>query len=183
VRGEPHTGKAIFLDRDGTLNVDTGYVACPADVRLLPGVREALHLLCDKGYALFLLTNQSGVGRGYFTLGAVHACNARLMQQLNCEFQGVAIAPEHPEAVDLQTTLRKPSPRYLINQIQAHRLNPQCCWMVGDRRSDWEAGARAGVRVAAVGTGKPLKQADQQWLKQTQIRAWPSLLAFAEALG
>ena len=137
---------AIFFDRDGTLIHDTGYLSDPGLVELLPGVRETLLALREAGFLLFLFTNQSGVARGYFGMDAVAAVNARLAHLLGGDgtfFDGVCVAPEHP---DDPPVYRKPCPRFILETTAAHCLSPVSCLMVGDRTSDLQAGVNAGIR-------------------------------------
>jgi D-glycero-D-manno-heptose 1,7-bisphosphate phosphatase len=139
--------KALFLDRDGTLIIDKVYLADPAGVEVLPGAR---HL----GYLLFLFTNQSGIGRGYHTIEDTHRVNARLEELLGLPkpaFDGICIAPEGPGE---PLVYRKPSPRFILETIRRHGLDPGACWMVGDSAADIGAAAAAGIRAAAVRTGK-----------------------------
>lgn len=146
--------KALFLDRDGTLIVDKHYLANPADVQLIPGVAAALARARDLGYALFILSNQSGIGRGYFTMADAERCHARMLELLGLGpelFAGVCMAPEAP---DQPSAYRKPSPGYILESISRHGLDPQRCLMVGDRESDIETGLNAGIPAAAVCTGK-----------------------------
>lgn len=146
--------RALFLDRDGTLILDRDYLADPAGVRLLPGTAAALGRARDLGYLLFLFTNQSGIGRGYHTLDDAHRCNARMLELLALPppvFAGVCIAPEAPGEPSLY---RKPSPRFIHEMVARHALDPAQCWMIGDRESDLAAGLAAGIRAAAVCTGK-----------------------------
>ena len=138
---------AFFFDRDGTLIHDSGYLSDPDLVELLPGVRETLLALREAGFLLFLFTNQSGVARGYFGMEAVEAVNARLAQLLcgaDAFFDGVCIAPEHP---DDPPVYRKPCPRYILETLASRGLAPDSCFMVGDRTSDLQAGINAGIRV------------------------------------
>lgn len=138
---------AIFLDRDGTLMHDSGYVSDPDLVRLLPGVRETLRALREAGFLLFLFTNQSGVGRGYFGMDAVEAVNARLSRLLgdtDTFFDGMCIATERP---DEPSRYRKPSPNYILETMAALSLRPEDCIMVGDGRRDLEAGIGAGIKA------------------------------------
>lgn len=138
---------AFFFDRDGTLMHDSGYVSDPDLVRLLPGVRETLQALREAGYLLFLFTNQSGVGRGYFGMDAVEAVNRRLSRLIGDTddfFDGVCVAPERP---DEPSAYRKPSPKFILETLAVLRLDPAACTMVGDGRRDLEAGVRAGVRA------------------------------------
>jgi len=140
--------KAIFLDRDGTLIVNRHYLSDPAGVELLPGAKDALHRFLAGGYRLFLFTNQSGVGRGLFTLETVHRCNARMLELLQLPAPGfteVCIAPETPEAPPVY---RKPSPRFITEMMAKYSLAPARSWMVGDGPADVEAGRNAGIRSA-----------------------------------
>jgi D-glycero-D-manno-heptose 1,7-bisphosphate phosphatase len=146
--------KALFLDRDGTLIVDKVYLADPAGVELIPGASEALRRARALGYGLFLFTNQSGIGRGYHTLEDARRVNARLEELLGLDppvFDGVCIAPEGP---DEPRVYRKPSPRFILESIERHGLDPAGCWMVGDSAADIGAAIAAGIRAAAVRTGK-----------------------------
>ncbi len=138
----------LFFDRDGTLIHDKGYLHDPSKVALLPGVRDALRAL-RKTHRLFLFTNQSGVGRGYYGMDAVLACNGRLEELLGGPgfFDGVCVAPEHP---DDPPVYRKPCPRYILETIERFGLDPGACAMFGDRTSDLEAGVNAGIRSVLV---------------------------------
>lgn len=146
--------KALFLDRDGTLIVDKHYLADPAGVELIPGVTGALRQARELGYQLFLFTNQSGIGRGLHTLDDALRCNARMEELLGLPaplFTDICIAPEAP---DQESVYRKPSPRFILESIARHGLDPKHCWMVGDREADIQAGRNAGISTAAVCTGK-----------------------------
>lgn len=138
--------KALFLDRDGTIIADKHYLADPAGVELLPGAREALHGFLADGWRLFLFTNQSGVGHGLFTLEDAQRCNARMEELLALPapgFTDICIATETPE---MPQVWRKPSPRFILEMIARHGLDPARCWMVGDRLGDVQAGLNAGIR-------------------------------------
>ena len=146
--------KALFLDRDGTLIVDKVYLADPAGVEIIEGAAEGLRRARDLGYKLFLFTNQSGIGRGYHTLDDTLRVNARMEELLGLGsplFAGVCIAPEAPGQ---PVVYRKPSPRFILEKIEQHRLDPAQSWMVGDSSADLGAGLAAKVNVAAVRTGK-----------------------------
>jgi len=150
----PRLHKALFLDRDGTLIYDKNYLSDPAAVELIPGVAGALARAKKLGYRLYLLTNQSGIGRGYHTLDDTHRCNARMEQLLALPaplFAGICIAPEAPDQPSLY---RKPSPRYIHEMLARDHLDPAQSWMVGDREADIDTALNAGIRPAAVCTGK-----------------------------
>lgn len=146
--------KALFLDRDGTLIVDKDYLADPAGVELIPGVREALVRSRELGYQLFILSNQSGIGRGYFTMDDAQRCHDRMLELLglgNDLFAETCMAPEAPDQPSLY---RKPSPRFIVEALARHHLDARQCLMVGDRESDIRTGLNAGIGAAAVCTGK-----------------------------
>ena len=147
-RGRP--GHALFLDRDDTLVRDAGYMSRPEQIELLPGVAEALRDARAAGFRLYLVTNQSGIGRGYYTMADALACNRRLEELLGVGFDGICIAPERP---DEPSRYRKPSPAYLLERIAEDGLDPDASWMVGDKVSDLECGLAAGVRAALVARG------------------------------
>lgn len=143
--------KALFLDRDGTLIEHVPYLSDPQAVRLISGVKEALHKAIQAGYLLFLFTNQSGVGRGWFTMEAVEACNNRMLELLDLPspgFTAICIAPEAPEAPIIY---RKPSPRFILESIAYYNLSIQESYMIGDALSDVEAAQAAGIHSVAVG--------------------------------
>ena len=145
---------ALFLDRDGTLITKYDYQADPTRVELMPGVRETLHRFLARGYRLFLFTNQSGVGRGMFSLEMVRRCNDRMLELLELPppgFTGICIATESPE---MPVVYRKPSPRFIHEMVAKHSLDPTQTWMVGDMPSDVQAGLNAGVRTAWITTGR-----------------------------
>jgi len=155
IENAPAAGRrALFLDRDGTIIFDRDYLADPAGVELVPGAAGALRRARALGYLLFLFTNQSGIGRGLHTIEDTHRCNARMNELLDlgpAPFAGICIAPEAPDQPSLY---RKPSPRFILEMIAQHALDPAQCWMIGDRESDLDAGLAAGIRSAAVCTGK-----------------------------
>lgn len=146
--------KALFLDRDGTLILDKHYLAEPTGVEIIPGVPDTLRRARALGYRLFLFTNQSGIARGLHTLDDVLRCNTRMEELLGLPaplFTDICIAPE---GADDPQHYRKPSPRFILESIARHGLDPAHCWMVGDRDADVEAGLNARINVAAVCTGK-----------------------------
>ena len=143
---------ALFLDRDDTLVRDAGYMSRPEQIELLPGVAEALRAARDAGLRIYLVTNQSGINRGFYTLADAEACNRRLEalvfdpaanEPSNLQafkpsnaarprgFDGVCIAPERP---DEPSRYRKPSPAYLLERIAAEGLDPAACRIPAPRR-------------------------------------------------
>jgi D-glycero-D-manno-heptose 1,7-bisphosphate phosphatase len=138
--------RAIFLDRDGTLNVDKDYLSNPAQLEIISGVGSALRRLMDAGYLLFIVTNQSGIGRGYYTLADMQAVHERLCAELardGVRFEKIYFAPEAPEA---PSRGRKPSPQFLFDARDEFGLDLAQSYMIGDKRIDLECGCKAGVK-------------------------------------
>lgn len=142
---------AVFLDRDGTLMEDVGYIADPAHVRLYPGVSEALRRLKEAGFRLVIVTNQSGIGRGYLTVEQYESVHARLVELLEPGLlDATYFCPEHP---DTATERRKPGAGMLREAAAEHGLDLSRSWMIGDREGDLLAGRAAGARAVLVLTG------------------------------
>ena len=137
---------AVFLDRDGTLILDKDYLHKPEEVEYFPGALEAMKRLQDAGFVLVMVTNQSGVGRGYFTMQDVENVHAKIRADL--AVLGVALTAVYtaPEAPDQPSRGRKPSPAFLFDARDAFGLDLARSYMVGDKLIDLEAGWNAGVR-------------------------------------
>jgi D-glycero-D-manno-heptose 1,7-bisphosphate phosphatase len=144
---------ALFLDRDGTLNVDHGYVGTIDRFAWIDGAREAIAQATEEGWHVFVVTNQSGVGRGYYDEAAVETLHAWLADEVRrargtiddmrfCPFHPDAALPQYREA----SNWRKPAPGMLLDLIQAWELDPRDCHMIGDQPSDVAAADAAGVR-------------------------------------
>lgn len=146
--------RAVFLDRDGTITEDGAtYVGDIEKVAPIPGAARALKQLQDAGYELFVITNQSGVGRGYFTPESVEAIHAHLNEYFataGVHFNHYYVCPHHPED---HCDCRKPKPKFLLDAAREHRLDLSRCFMVGDRLTDIQAGINAGTRTILVLTG------------------------------
>lgn len=158
--------RAVFLDRDGTLIVEKNYLSNPDLVVLFEDAGPALKRLADAGFHLFIVTNQSGVGRGYYTLEDMHAVNRRVcekFQEHSVSFVRIYFAAEAPEA---PSRGRKPSPAFLFDARDEFGVDLSSSYMVGDKRIDLECGANAGVKASLLVTtgygstvasdGKPL---------------------------
>jgi len=138
--------RAVFLDRDGTLNVERRYLCDPDKLQLFPDVVDSLTTLRDAGFLLFIVTNQSGIGRGYYTESDMHAVNERLKEILapsGIQFEQIYFAPEHP---DKESPGRKPSPQFLLDAARDHGVDLSASYMIGDKLSDIQCGWNAGVR-------------------------------------
>jgi D-glycero-D-manno-heptose 1,7-bisphosphate phosphatase len=146
--------RAVFLDRDGVLNEERNYLHRVEEFVLLPGVVPALQRLSDAGFLLFIVTNQSGIGRGYFTLADVDKLHAHLLEALRAGGVAVRKIFVAPEAPDQPSLGRKPSPQFLFDARDEFGLNLAQSFMIGDKLIDLECGWNAGVkRCILVRTG------------------------------
>ena len=138
---------AIFLDRDGVLIADRGYVYRRADIVLLDGVAEQLQTLKQRGYLLIVITNQSGVGRGYYGHSDVCAAH-RTIQALLAEATGVQLDAFYycPHTPNDACACRKPQPQLLLRALQDFHINAASSYLVGDKDSDLECAQRGGVQ-------------------------------------
>ena len=138
--------QAVFLDRDGTLIAEKNYLHRPEDVEIFPGAGAALKRLADAGFKLIVVTNQSGIGRGYFTLADAERVNEHVNRELardGVRFEKTYIAPEAP---DQPSRGRKPSPQFLFDAREEFNLDLAQSFFVGDKLIDLECGWNAGVK-------------------------------------
>lgn len=138
--------RAVFLDRDGTLIAEKNYLHRPEDVEIFPGAPAALQKLSAAGFKLLIVTNQSGIGRGYFTLAEAKKVNQHLCREFardGVQFERIYIAPEAPDQPSLT---RKPSPRFLMDARDEFGLNLAESYIVGDKLIDLECGWNAGLK-------------------------------------
>lgn len=146
--------KAVFLDRDGTIIEDPGYLSDPDEVTLLPGVELAIKSLSQAGYLVVVVTNQSGIARGMFTeetLDLIHDRLRELLHEKGARIDGMYYCPFLPEGsveqYAVESDLRKPKPGMLLEAADELDIDLQRSWMVGDSPRDVEAGQRAGTRT------------------------------------
>ncbi len=158
---------ALFLDRDGVINVDRGYVSRREDFEWLPGIFDLARTAQGLGFALVVVTNQSGIGRGYYTEQDFQALTAYMRERFVAEgvpLDAVYHCPFHPESEQAKYRhpdhpWRKPRPGMILAARDELRLDLARSAMVGDRVSDVEAGASAGVgALALIGAGEQLPQ-------------------------
>lgn len=137
--------KAIFFDRDDTLVKDNSYMHKAEELSFFPATFSTLKELQKRGYQLFIVTNQSGIGRGYFQTEDMHKFNQAMLQELTkygIKISDIAYCPHAPED---KCDCRKPSPK-LINQLcEKYNIDKSKSFMVGDKKSDALAGENAGM--------------------------------------
>src|ERR671932_1084917 len=151
---------ALFLDRDGTLVHPRHYPSRPEDLRLYDGLGPYLRCLQESGFRLVIVTNQSGIARGYFTeadLRQMHAHLAAQLARIGARLDAIYHCPHHPDgvipALAVRCTCRKPQPGMVLRAVADLGLDPQRSWLVGDILDDVEAGNRAGCRTILVDLG------------------------------
>src|SRR5262247_1309228 len=142
---------AVFIDRDGTIMEDTDYCSDPKDVRIFPGVLEALGRLRSRGFKLIIITDQSGIGRGLFTLEQYRAVEAEVLRQLG---DGLIDATYFcPDVPGQPSTCRKPAPGMIVDATREHQIDLSRSFVIGDKEIDVECAHNAGVRAIRVRTG------------------------------
>jgi D-glycero-D-manno-heptose 1,7-bisphosphate phosphatase len=172
---------AVFLDRDGTLNEDLGYVHRFEDFRWLPGAKDAIRRLNAAGVYVFVVTNQSGVARGMFGEDAVTALHARLREELHeigAAIDDFRYCPHHPEvgigAYRQVCTCRKPAPGMILDLMAHWPVDRAVSVMAGDKAIDVEAGRAAGIAAELVESGE-LEDFVDRLLRGDPDLSWPGL--------
>lgn len=152
--------RAVFVDRDGTLVEERGYVTAPEDMALLPGAARAVRALREAGWKVFVVSNQAAVAKGLITeeeLAGLHLRLAALLAAEGARLDGFYVCPHHPEGTvpeyALECGCRKPRPGLLEQAAREHDLELSRCVMVGDSLRDLEAARAAGARAVLVRTG------------------------------
>jgi D-glycero-D-manno-heptose 1,7-bisphosphate phosphatase len=166
--------KAVFLDKDGTINEDFGYINDPSNIKLISGSAEAIKLLNNAGYKVIVISNQSGIARGYITEGQLQAVDKALKKEVLAQggyIDDIYYCPHHPE-IGLHPykrvcQCRKPEPGMLKKAAKEHGLDLSQSYMIGDKATDIEAGKRAGTKTIFVTTG--WGKEEQMVLKEKQI--------------
>jgi len=160
--GDPQSGrKAAFLDRDGVLNVDRGYVHRLEDLEWIEGAQAAVGRLNAAGYLVLVVTNQSGIGRGYYDEAALDAVHAKMRADFAAaggRIDAFYACPFHPDAAEDRYRHpdhpdRKPNPGLILKGIEDWGVDPAASFLVGDKPSDMEAARRAGVTGHLFGGG------------------------------
>jgi D-glycero-D-manno-heptose 1,7-bisphosphate phosphatase len=143
----------VLLDRDGTVIVERNYLSDPDQVELIPGAADALRRLAARGLGLVLVTNQSGIGRGYFDearLAEIHQRLTGMLRKENVELDGIYVCPHHP---DLACACRKPRTALALRAAEELGFDAAACFVVGDMASDVQLGRTLGATTLLVRTG------------------------------
>lgn len=142
--------KAVFIDRDGTINVDGPYLSDPDKFEMYSGVGEGVKKLKENGFKIIVITNQSGIARGYFTendLGDIHAKMEKEFKKFNVELDGIYYCPHHP---DDNCNCRKPKTGLFEIAIRDHDIDIKESYMLGDKMLDIEAGTKINTRTILI---------------------------------
>lgn len=157
--------QAILCDRDGTLIQDSHFLSHPDQIEWIPGVLEALKFLKTLDISVLVVTNQSGVARGYFPVEAVEAVNDKMRRDAEAATGAIAefyYCPHHPQGQVIKYSYvcecRKPSPGLFLQAIADHSLDPTRCWAIGDRLRDVEPGLQLGMKAFLVETGYGIQE-------------------------
>jgi D-glycero-D-manno-heptose 1,7-bisphosphate phosphatase len=156
----PQSSAAIFIDRDGTINEDFGYISKPEDLIIYPWVAEAVRLINKARLKTIVVTNQSGVARGIYTEDDLRLIHARMISELHkqgAQIDGVYYCPHHPDYGDeryrRECECRKPNPGMLRAAAREHTIDLARSFVIGDKASDISMASNAGARGALVLTG------------------------------
>jgi len=173
--------RALFLDRDGTVSEEVGYINHISRFRLFPWTAEAISRAREAGWKVILITNQAGAARGYFPLPLIeethHLLQLMLQEQLT-QMDAIYYCPHHPESVlpelRVRCDCRKPKPGMLMRAAREHGIRLEDSWMIGDRYLDLQTGHSAGTRSAMVFTGYgrgEYQYTRDRWTRQPDIIA------------
>ena len=141
---------AVFVDRDGTIMEDCDYCSDPQDVRIFPGVPEALRRLKARGFKLIVITNQSGIGRGLMTVEQYRSVEAEVLRQVDGLIDATYFCPDVPGQ---HSNCRKPAPGMILQAKREHGIELSGSFFIGDKEIDVECGHNAGMRTIRVQTG------------------------------
>ena len=174
---------AVFLDRDGTIIEDEGYLNDASRVRLVPGVLEALRAFRSRGMMLVIVSNQSGIARGLVTEAQYAEIDARVRELLAAAGAPIDASYHCPHGPDAGCDCRKPLPGMILQAAREHGIDPSRSFMVGDKMSDVGAGRAAGCTTALLGPGKEGALGDAPAGARPDHHAadWPSLLMSMES--
>ncbi len=176
------TAPGVFFDRDGTIMHDANYLADPKGVTVFPGVPESLEKLRARGFRLIMITNQSGIGRGYFTRAQYDAVQAEVLRQLgSAQIDATYVCPDPP---GVESKCRKPQPGMVLEGAREHAVDLSRSIFIGDKEIDVQCGHNAGLKSIRVLTGFDTNTAESvaDWVAKDFVEATEIILTkFAPA--
>jgi D-glycero-D-manno-heptose 1,7-bisphosphate phosphatase len=171
---------AVFFDRDGTLNVEVGYVRSPADFHIYPFAADAVRRVNESGWLAVVITNQAGVARGYFTEQTVRELNDLLRQSLavaGAHLDAIYYCPHHPEHGSPEYRIvcecRKPNPGMMLLAMREHNIDLAASWVISDRYQEIAMAHALGARGALVLTG----YGEEDYLQRKTWKRTPDFVA------
>jgi D-glycero-D-manno-heptose 1,7-bisphosphate phosphatase len=177
------TNRAVFLDRDGVINVEGGgHVRGAEELRLLPGAVEAIARICRAGWTVIVFTNQSGVGRGYMTQDDLDSIHDRLRCEVKCSGGRLTAIYACPHLPDAGCDCRKPKPGMLIQAAREHDIELRQSYAVGDSPRDIAAAAAAGCTAVLVLSGHTAEYPSAGYRGPEPDYIFPDLSSFADWL-
>jgi D,D-heptose 1,7-bisphosphate phosphatase len=159
--------RVVFIDRDGTINVNFGYIDNPDDFEMYPGVKEGIKLLKDKGFKIIVITNQSGIARGYFseeTLENIHQKMKNELSKKGASIDAIYYCPHHPKD---KCNCRKPNTGLFQQAVKELNIDVKRSFIIGDRMLDIEAGYKIGCKTVLVPENK---EKVEQEMKESSIK-------------
>ena len=175
---------AVFIDRDGTISEEVGYVNHPSRYKVFPFAAEAVRRLNNAGWLAILVTNQAGVARGYFTEDLIHTVHGLLQSELgsgSAQLDGIYYCPHHPSVGEppyrQACDCRKPRTGLVLRAAAEHEVDMNRSWMIGDRYSDVELASNAGLRSAFVLTGYGRGEWEYSRHRWAEWRGEPEIVA------
>ncbi|MBT0662966.1 D-glycero-beta-D-manno-heptose 1,7-bisphosphate 7-phosphatase [Geobacter pelophilus] len=178
--------RAVFIDRDGTINEEKEYLYRPEAFEFIPGVPEAIRILGEAGFLVVVVTNQSGVARGYYgedDVRSLHRYMDELLLTAGAKVDAYYFCPHHPVngvgEYRIDCRCRKPMPGMLLQAVSDLGIDLSASWMIGDKLADVEAGIAAGCRSAMVLTGYGT---EEQTKLPVDVPVFKDLLAAAQAI-
>lgn len=180
----PRAGRpkpAVFLDRDGTVNVEKNYLYKTEEWEWIPGARDSIKLLREAGFIVVIVSNQAGIARGFYTsveMERLHAFVQADLALIETKIDAFFCCPHHP-SIDGPCSCRKPSPEMIQNATSKLNLHLQSSWMIGDKLIDVESGISAGVTSLLVRTGHGVKE-ESKLVDKTEV--FDSLLQAVQSI-
>ena len=151
---------AIFLDRDGTINEEMGYINHETRFVLIPGTLQAIKIINDLDYYAIIITNQAGLARGYFKpdlLERIHSCFLKTVEEAGAKIDGLYFCPHHPDGIveefSIKCNCRKPAPGMIEQAIKDFEIDLENSYMIGDRYKDIKFGKKFNLKTIMVLTG------------------------------
>ena len=166
------TNAALFVDRDGTINEDIGYVSRPEDLIIYPWAAEAIRLVNESGMKAIVITNQSGIARGLYTEETLNHIHGRLREEIardGAELDGIYYCPHHPRIGDKRyrqiCDCRKPHPGMLHRAAREHHIDLTRSFVIGDKSSDMNLATNSGAKGVLVltGYGRETQEDRERW--------------------